>query len=80
MLVKDKNSSELYIGAHRMKEKDIDRIIAKTANVEIIERKRADGVTWYIFSLYGGKYWNVFHTKHETFQAAYDELKAIPFC
>ena len=56
-----------------------DRTIAKTTNVEIIERKE-NGKTRYIFSLYGGKYWNKFYTLHEAFQAAYDELTALPFC
>ena len=56
----------------------MDKTLAKTANVEIIER-RERGYTWYIFKLYGGKYWNKYPTKTAAFQAAYDELKAIPF-
>ena len=56
-----------------------DKKKKKTTNVEIIERKE-NGKTWYIFSLYGGKYWNKFYTMHEAFQAAYDELTALPFC
>lgn len=58
---------------------DKERTIAKTANIEIIEREH-NGHKYYIFSLYNGKYTNKFYNKHDAFKAAYDELTALPFC
>lgn len=53
---------------------DKERTIAKTATVEIVERKRRDS-TWYILNLCGGKFWSKYWTKSAAFQVAYHELQ-----
>lgn len=45
---------------------DKERTIAKTATVEIVERKRRKS-TWYILNLCGGEFWSKYWTKSAAF-------------